>query len=259
MYCRLHLKNRLHWNFISKRIDFNFRKCFANVVCKIAAILLRPQCVKFVSYMCYLSVDYSDLNLSSNSLSYWLVIEWIIYRDVLVAVGTARLILGLGPANKRRRYKVKPSLIGWAQTVPDSTKPLPEPFCLLMLEFKCHLRYCSSQEVDVSLSHSAVLHYTLPEPMLTYHQRCSVAFSWGQFHRNCSRYQFKKWVSKLHFWKDFFDTSQWVKRVWGRATVDSRQYPGCHLTCKLQFHEYTSTIRTINLWTSIFNDSVFAI
>ena len=32
-------------------------------------------------------------------------------------------------------------------------------FCLLMLAFRCHLRYCSSQEVDVSLSHSAVLHY----------------------------------------------------------------------------------------------------
>ena len=27
-----------------------------------------------------------------------------------------RLILGLHPANKRRRYKVTPSLIGWAQT-----------------------------------------------------------------------------------------------------------------------------------------------
>ena len=34
-----------------------------------------------------------------------------------------------------------------------------QAFCLLTLEFKCHLRYCSSQEVDVSLSHSAVLHY----------------------------------------------------------------------------------------------------
>ena len=33
--------------------------------------------------------------------------------------------------------------------------------CLLPLEFKCHLRYCSSQEVDVSLSHSAVLHYII--------------------------------------------------------------------------------------------------
>ena len=28
----------------------------------------------------------------------------------------ARLILGWRPANERRRYKVKPSLIGWAQT-----------------------------------------------------------------------------------------------------------------------------------------------
>ena len=32
-------------------------------------------------------------------------------------------------------------------------------FCLLMLEFKCHLWHCSSQEVDVSLSHSVVLHH----------------------------------------------------------------------------------------------------
>ena len=30
--------------------------------------------------------------------------------------------------------------------------------CLLMLEFKCHLPYCSSQEVDMSLSHTAVIH-----------------------------------------------------------------------------------------------------
>ena len=28
----------------------------------------------------------------------------------------AWLILGLRPANERRRYKVTPSLIGWAQT-----------------------------------------------------------------------------------------------------------------------------------------------
>ena len=28
----------------------------------------------------------------------------------------ARLIPGLHPANERRRYKVTPSLIGWAQT-----------------------------------------------------------------------------------------------------------------------------------------------
>ena len=33
--------------------------------------------------------------------------------DVLVIT---ELILGLRPANERRRYKVMPSLIGWAQT-----------------------------------------------------------------------------------------------------------------------------------------------
>ena len=30
--------------------------------------------------------------------------------------GIAGLIMGLHPANERRRYKVTPSLIGWAQT-----------------------------------------------------------------------------------------------------------------------------------------------
>ena len=37
----------------------------------------------------------------------WWVDTW---RDVI-----AGLILGLRPANERRRYKVTPSLIGWAQ------------------------------------------------------------------------------------------------------------------------------------------------
>ena len=36
-----------------------------------------------------------------------------------------------------------------------------QAFCFLTLEFNSHLRYCSSQEVDVSLSHSAVLRYTI--------------------------------------------------------------------------------------------------
>ena len=33
-----------------------------------------------------------------------------------LAVSLPGLILGLHPANERRRYKVTPSLIGWAQT-----------------------------------------------------------------------------------------------------------------------------------------------
>ena len=32
------------------------------------------------------------------------------------AAPSTRLILGLRPANEKRRYKVTPSLIGWAQT-----------------------------------------------------------------------------------------------------------------------------------------------
>ena len=46
------------------------------------------------------------------------LIEWMI---VVVGMGAdvgyaAGLILGLRPANERRRYKVTPSLIGWAHT-----------------------------------------------------------------------------------------------------------------------------------------------
>ena len=33
-----------------------------------------------------------------------------------IALHVTGLILGLCPANERRRYKVTPSLIGWAQT-----------------------------------------------------------------------------------------------------------------------------------------------
>ena len=43
---------------------------------------------------------------SFNESCYWAASEW----------GNAGLILGLRPANERRRYKVTPSLIGWAQS-----------------------------------------------------------------------------------------------------------------------------------------------
>ena len=39
------------------------------------------------------------------------------YADGLAQIiGRPGLILGLRPVNERRRYKVTPSLIGWAQT-----------------------------------------------------------------------------------------------------------------------------------------------
>ena len=56
------------------------------------------------------------------------------------------------------------------------------------------------------------------EPMLTYHQMDHVAFSWMQFHRNCSRFQFYKWVSKLNF-EYYFHISQ------GPTLVLPNQWP----------------------------------
>ena len=40
----------------------------------------------------------------------------------------------------------------------------------------------------------------LPEPMLTNDQWGSVALTWDQFHRKISRYQFVKWVWKIHLY-----------------------------------------------------------
>ena len=40
----------------------------------------------------------------------------IVAPDYHVFDSISGLILGLHPANERRRYKVTPSLIGWAQT-----------------------------------------------------------------------------------------------------------------------------------------------
>ena len=45
--------------------------------------------------------------------------KWNFVSDTsprLVQVDSSWLILGLRPANEMRRYKVTPSLIGWAQT-----------------------------------------------------------------------------------------------------------------------------------------------
>ena len=45
--------------------------------------------------------------------------EWQIFSEITPMASPSyitKLILGLHPANKRRRYKVTPSLIGWAQT-----------------------------------------------------------------------------------------------------------------------------------------------
>ena len=49
---------------------------------------------------------------NKNKLASGYVFHWGYNAKHIVAV----LILGLHPANERRRYKVTPSLIGWTQT-----------------------------------------------------------------------------------------------------------------------------------------------
>ena len=59
-----------------------------------------------------------------------------------------------------------------------------QSLCMLTLEFKCHLRFCSSQEVNVSLSHSTVLHYirfSLSHPEIhTYLGLCLIFHTWSR-------------------------------------------------------------------------------
>ena len=51
--------------------------------------------------------------------------------------------------------------------------------------------------------------------MLTYHKRGSVAFSWEQFHRKCSRYQFVKRVWNYTFEIiSTFPRGQWVNPLY---------------------------------------------
>ena len=46
----------------------------------------------------------------------------------------------------------------------------------------------------------AIWRHTFGSTMLTYHQRCSVAFSWVKFHWNRPKYQFETFVRTLHFY-----------------------------------------------------------
>ena len=50
----------------------------------------------------------------------------------------------------------------------------------------------------------------LPEPMLTYSQWGRMALTWDQFHRQFSRFQFVKWVSKIHFQNSTSPRGEWV-------------------------------------------------
>ena len=54
-------------------------------------------------------------HITENQFSEMLYMYFSGLNEFVLMVLTA-LILGLHPANERRRYKVMPSLIGWAQT-----------------------------------------------------------------------------------------------------------------------------------------------
>ena len=60
------------------------------------------------------------LHTTCHSSVGWLIVtQWrhlVTYIWVNFGSGNAGLILVLRPANEKRRYKVTPSLIGWAQT-----------------------------------------------------------------------------------------------------------------------------------------------
>ena len=57
-------------------------------------------------------VDDENRLLLAYSEHYW----WHAHMQLMLQEAKAGIILGLRPANERRRYKVTPSLIGWAQT-----------------------------------------------------------------------------------------------------------------------------------------------
>ena len=56
--------------------------------------------------------------MPNSFFEYLLVMKYSMNLTIYLehSIHDARLILGLRPVSERRRYKVTPSLIGWAQT-----------------------------------------------------------------------------------------------------------------------------------------------
>ena len=79
------------------------------------------QHVPFIeSYVSYMIVFYVF-----ETKTVYVEIVFLMHGEPWSAVGYVyRLILVLSPANERRRYKVTPSLIGWAQ-------PKNQPCCII--------------------------------------------------------------------------------------------------------------------------------
>ena len=72
------------------------------------------------------------------------------------------------------------------------------PFCLSLNELNPKVRVQLMVFDGVNTGSSSLLPKTIPEPMLTHHHWCLVAFTCVQFHKKCSRNQ-----SLEHVWKNY--------------------------------------------------------
>ena len=100
--------------------------------------------------------------------------------------------------------------------------------CLLTLEFKCHLRYFNSQEVDVSLSHCAVLHYII------------ATFSTS----NLFNLHLFWYVLLILCWICHHSTEKYdLLADWGTSKC-LLQIPHCHDACNLCFNHIYRYIQT---------------
>ena len=83
--------------------------------CRITVKQRLPICRQIVMlramYFCYKGIP----KITSNLIGH-IYVQTNLFHLLVVVVGIAVLILGSRPAKERRRYKVTPSLIGWAQT-----------------------------------------------------------------------------------------------------------------------------------------------
>ena len=95
-------------NKIQRVKIFLQERAFEKIVCKMTIISFQPQCVNKT-----LLVFLKRSKASAASVG---VILYPNTEASAMVYPVTGLILGLRPANERRRYKVTPSLIGWAQT-----------------------------------------------------------------------------------------------------------------------------------------------
>ena len=104
--------------------------------------------------------------------------------------------------------------------------------CLLTLEFKCHLRYCSSQEVDVLLSVSLPYSTILQCFMLI----SDVYRSFIQNKTTFTKYCLTQWISKLPRSFEIHWVRQYLANVMGLAGMLNTRFTTQGLQDRANFH-----------------------